>query len=87
MKKAPFSQREVTLINITQRSGLIHPFTCNGTDNRNDEKHKDKGSILVATIDGLKCPSCDYVQDWVYEDMVKEDIIERIAKRLELWYS
>lgn len=49
-----FTDAEVEEINAYQRSGTFHPLTCaNG--------HGD----LVATNDGLICPTCEYRQIWV----------------------
>jgi len=62
---APFSPSQVESINLYQRSGAFHPFTC---ANRGDSPHRtttDKG-VLVADETGLFCPDCDYEQTWVH---------------------
>lgn len=51
----------VARLNAAQRNSTIHPYTC---VNRGDGKHvrtNDLG-VLVATVDGWMCPSCDYRQ-------------------------
>lgn len=64
---APFTPEQVRNLNVYQRSGMFHPFTCgNRSDHPEDEI--DKG-CLVATIHGWICPICwdgtkEDMQDW-----------------------
>lgn len=62
IKKAPFTQEEIDVLNEHQRNHEFHPYTCGG--NRKDAKHLDGEGVLVATEDGWICPFCDYKQDW-----------------------
>jgi len=57
-----FTESEVESLNAYQHSNMFHPFTCGG--NRTDEHHLDGEGLLVATVDGWKCPFCDYTQAW-----------------------
>lgn len=56
--KAPFEVDQVTSINDYQHSCYFHELTCG-----NDSNHQ----LLVADQEGLKCPDCDYTQDWVHD--------------------
>ena len=60
MTKAPFTAEQVESINAFQHAGIFHPFTCGVDDCRHD---------LVAEPDGMRCPKCDYRQDWVHDFM------------------
>ncbi len=62
VKKAPFTSDEVDSINAFQQSGIFHPFTCGGGDRTS---HPDGEGRLVAVEAGVKCPYCDYTQNWV----------------------
>ena len=64
--QAPFTEEQVQAINQYQQEGQFHPFTC-GSGKRTDENHKYGEGILVATTEGLKCPFCDYKQNWAYD--------------------
>lgn len=73
--KAPFTPKQVEALNLYQKSGFMHPFTC-GSGNRKDDKHLDGDGVLEATPDGWICPYCDYTQDWARSfmtDMVAFD--------------
>lgn len=61
--KTLWTQEHVDKLNEYQKSGQFHPYTC-GSGNRTDEHHLDGQGILVATLDGWKCPYCDYTQTW-----------------------
>lgn len=65
---APFTQEMVDSFNAFQESGCFHPFTCGG--NRTDEKHLDGEGRLEATLAGLRCPYCDYKQNWAWAWML-----------------
>jgi len=60
MTQAPFDPDQVASINAFQKAGVMHSFTC-GTDLC--------GASLVAEERGLKCPKCEYTQDWVHAFM------------------
>jgi hypothetical protein len=61
--KAPWTADDVEGLNIYQRLGLMHPYTCGSK--RQGDTHTD-GGILVATPEGWKCPYCKYRQDWAH---------------------
>lgn len=56
------TEAQITSFNEFQKCGLMHPFTC-GNDH-------DGVRELIATQTGLKCPSCDYSQDWALQFML-----------------
>jgi hypothetical protein len=53
-----FTQDQVDSINGYQVCGMWHPFTCG--------HNHDGERVLVATLTGMKCPTCDYTQDWAH---------------------
>lgn len=69
--QAPFTADQVSSLNNYQASGVMHPFTCGvcrdrlGTyvDGRLDDR------LLVATLAGWICPTCDGVQTWAWDWM------------------
>ncbi len=63
--KVPWTSEQVTALNLYQKSGLMHPYTCDG--NRKDKKHLDGEGVLAATESGWICPYCSYTQDWASE--------------------
>lgn len=69
--EAPFTDSQVQSLNLYQISGVMHPFTCGrcrdhlGTDV--DGHHAER--ILVATLAGWICPTCDYTQNWAWDWM------------------
>ena len=69
---APFTPEQVAILNDYQTTGRGHPFTC-GSGNRDDDAHLDGEGILVASVEGWKCPFCDYRQDWAYKFMASRD--------------
>lgn len=62
--KAPFTPEQVKALNEWQQCDWVHPFTCG-------RHHPDKNSLLVATPEGWKCPSCDYTQDCAHDFMAE----------------
>ena len=47
---------------------MFHPYTC---ENRGDGNHLEVGGdkgILVPTVNGWICPSCDYTQPYYRKD-------------------
>jgi hypothetical protein len=68
-KEKVFTPEQVKCLNLYQKEGRMHPFTC-GSGNRTDEHHLDGEGVLVATEEGWKCPYCPYVQDWAHNWML-----------------
>lgn len=56
------TQELVDELNRYQKAGAFHPYTCGL--NRKDKYHLDRQGILVATLEGWKCPYCTYTQDF-----------------------
>lgn len=81
---APFTDEQVTRLNVYQKSGIFHPFTC-GSGNRKDSNHLDNEGLLVATTAGWICPYCDYKQDWCHTMMVSDECMEYIKQRLLIY--
>lgn len=53
-----FTADQVASINGYQACGMFHPFTCGNSH--------DGERVLKASVSGLSCPTCDYIQDWVH---------------------
>lgn len=66
-----FTEEQVKNINEFQKSGVMHPFTCGNC-----------GATLVATNDGLICPTegCGYTQDWCHGFMADGSAVALAAK-------
>jgi hypothetical protein len=64
---APWTPEQVENLNAYQKSGKMHPFTC---EYRSDHYSADEG-ILVATPSGWECPyeHCTYMQFWAHDWM------------------
>lgn len=62
---APWTDAEVIGLTAWQECGWVHPFTCPRQDAHGGE------TILTATVDGWRCPACDYTQDWAHTWMLK----------------
>lgn len=60
--RAPFTEDQVEAINAFQANRRNHPFTC-GTEGCRE--------VLAAHVDGMKCPKCGYVQEWVHSFMAE----------------
>jgi len=60
--KAPWTDEQVAALNINQRSGHIHPYTCGNCRDNGVEGECE----LVATTLGWVCPTCDNTQDWCH---------------------
>lgn len=60
---APWEEHEVAALNAFQRSGVMHPFTC-------QMPHR-LHQTLIAERDGWHCPDedCGYRQDWAWAFM------------------
>ena len=57
-----------------QNAGFVHPLTCG-----NDSRHQD---LLAKELDGkvvLYCLHCNYVQDWIPEEVLS-NYVERMQK-------
>lgn len=61
---APWPRDVVDALNAHQKNPYIHPYTCG-----NDSRHRE----LVATVDGWRCPDCDYRQGWAHEPRVEAE--------------
>lgn len=74
---APFTPEQVENLNLYQRSGVMHPFTCGAENCRAD---------LIATEAGGGCPTegCEYTQKWAHAFM-SDKIREVIATRPDLY--
>lgn len=55
--EAPWTQDEVHSIDEYQQDEDLHPLTCPDCAGN---------QALSAYLDGLKCKSCNYTQNWVY---------------------
>ena len=67
--KAPFTDVQVVQLNLYQKAGWMHPFTC-------PREHSGSCPSLVAVADqewGWVCPSpdCNYTQDWAHAFMAQ----------------
>lgn len=60
---APFTPDQVASLNAYQLAGVMHPFTCGGSDCH--------GIRLIAAADGWHCArqSCGYRQTWAHAVM------------------
>ena len=54
---------QIESFNDYQICGMFHPFTC-------PVSHDNGSRDLVATETTLKCPTCDYTQDWAHGYML-----------------
>lgn len=70
---APWADAVVAALNASQRSGVMHPFTC-GNEHRMRQ-------TLVAEEDGWHCPddACDYRQDWAHAFMAQRVSFEGVV--------
>lgn len=70
---APWTDKQVKILNAFQANPYFHPYTC---FNRNKNTHRtiehDFG-ILIATKNGWICEDCDYKQQWAFVDAVALD--------------
>ena len=64
-----FTEAQVKSINDFQHAGIFHPFTCDNSECRGKEPNF---GTLIATVDGLTCPTCDYKQNWVHSFMADD---------------
>lgn len=80
--QAPWTEDQVRQLNLFQRSGLMHPFTCPW------DGHSQLG-WLIATTDGWVCQvteNCDYTQRWAHAFMGDPDAFETLL-RSSPWYD
>ena len=57
---APFTDEQVRILNIWQNNEHWHPYTCCNHEN------------MIPTNEGLKCPICERIQNWVHDFSVDE---------------
>lgn len=71
--ETPFTQEQVDNINKYQLRDDRHPFTCCSPEEIKECQriNGNNEGILIAEIDGLKCPCGKYTQDWVDDYMTK----------------
>jgi len=71
MIRAPFTPKQVEVLNEFQNSGVIHPFTC-----------AECGRDLLATEQGWICSTliCRYTQDWAHAFMASREALETMAE-------
>lgn len=79
--KTPFTEEQVKNLNIYQKSGSFHAFTCIGRPYIHKAKPGMMGKLersrlacpndgmLKATEDGWVCPCGEHRQNWAYEFM------------------
>jgi hypothetical protein len=55
--RAPFTADQVEALNVYQKLGFVHEYTCGGMSCR---------GVLVAERSGWRCPvsGCNYTQEW-----------------------
>lgn len=60
------TQEQIDALNRHQTERRFHPFTCGNRRGSPEWKatHLDGEGVLVATLDGWRCPYCDYRQDF-----------------------
>lgn len=59
MMYAPWSPEQIKTLEAWQRNKDLHPYTCgNGLHSITQ--------VLIPTVDGWVCPSCDYTQNWAH---------------------
>jgi|SRR4051794_20765715 hypothetical protein len=64
--RAPWSTEDVVLLSLRQQVSWIHEYTCNnGCEIRHGTLGMRVRVVLAPTLDGWRCPLCDYHQDWV----------------------
>lgn len=63
--RAPWTEEQVNYLKGWQCSDEYHSYTCGGKQ----VDGKDCRADLIPTINGWKCPECQYAQDWfiIYE--------------------
>lgn len=83
---AKFTEEEIKSFNEYQLSGIFHPFTC-GSGRRTDKDHLDGEGLLVLGEGGLRCPYCDYTQQWAHEFMLNGSWKETEDKMKNVWLT
>jgi hypothetical protein len=66
--RPPWSRPEVESLNLCQKSGRVHPFTC-GNDECRGKIHLGSRVDLEAREDGWFCPYCEFTQNWAWSFM------------------
>jgi hypothetical protein len=67
--KSPFTVEQVESLNEYQAAGVFHPFTCGRCRDADETFPMTDEHLLTATVDGWRCPTCDYEQDWAWRWM------------------
>jgi hypothetical protein len=66
-----WSKEEVDRLNQSQKSRLVHPYTCDRghPDCEVNQRPRDysKDGILIATEQGWICPCGNYKQNWYHK--------------------
>ena len=68
------NEQIIDKVNQWQNAGFVHPLTCG-----NDSQHQD---LVPKEVDGkvvLSCLDCDYVQDWIPEEVLS-NYVERMKE-------
>ncbi len=68
------NQQIIDKVNQWQNAGFVHPLTCG-----KDSQHQD---LVPKEVDGkvvLSCSDCDYVQDWIPEEVLS-NYVERMKE-------
>lgn len=63
-RNTDFSEENIKMLNESQASGNIHPYTCDGSGEKCEKNTKGKEGKLTATKDGFICPCGNYKQEW-----------------------
>jgi hypothetical protein len=72
---SPWTPEEVLNLEAWQACTWVHPYTC-GPCRDADPTDRDRLSMwrsdhpLVPTVNGWRCPTCNYRQNWCYGPMV-----------------
>lgn len=72
---APWSPAFVDALNRYQNEGKFELYRCPNKD----PQYPHESDVLLATVDGWRCPHCDYTQDWAFE------ITEALINAREKW--
>lgn len=74
----PFTGGELQVLRQWQQNPWTHPLTCNGGLPPSEHVHNEQ-VVLRPTLDGLVCPACYRVQDWVPDSLGDEPIWRRLC--------
>ena len=65
--KNTFTEEQVKHLNEQQKSGKVHPYTCDRSSMNCQLRFNEGDGILLATIDGWVCPCGNYKQNWAHK--------------------